>query len=85
VGPAFERDRERVLDRVLGTVEIAEGPGQVRERASPLLPEDALDGLYAPTSASRITTGRTSTAPWRADGIFAAQVAASSSESASIR
>jgi hypothetical protein len=61
--PTLERDRERVLDRVLGPVEIAEDTGQVRKRASPLLPEDALDGLYAPTSASRITTGRTSTTP----------------------
>src|SRR4051812_26462557 len=61
-GPARDRGRERLLQRVLGDVEIAEDARQDRERPSPLLAEDRLDyGCIA--SCGIGNTGRTSTAP----------------------
>ena len=80
--PALERGGEGLLHRVLGELDIAERAGEDRERAPPLLAEDGFD--YEPSSSKTIT-GLTSTEPWRAAGIFAAQPIASSSESASIR
>jgi hypothetical protein len=80
-----QRGLECVLDCVLSEGGIA---GRARERgngAAPLLAEDAGDVGYAGTSASCITTGRTSTTPWPAAGILAAHSIASSSDSASIR
>jgi hypothetical protein len=41
--PALERRRERVRDRVLGELEVAEDADEDRDRTAPLLPEDALD------------------------------------------
>jgi hypothetical protein len=63
--PALERGRERVLHRILGELEVAaEGAGENRDRTPPLLAKGGLDFLlYAGTSASRMTTGRTSTFP----------------------
>src|SRR5207302_10497478 len=83
--PALERDRERVLESVLGEIEVAEDAREDRKRASPLLLEDRLDYWRASTSAGSCTTGRTSIVPPRADGIFAAHSIASSSDSASMR
>ena len=80
--PALQRECEGLLHRVLGEVDVAERAGEDRERAAPLLAEDGFD--YEPSSSKTIT-GLTSTEPWRAPGIFAAQPIASSSDSASIR
>jgi hypothetical protein len=44
VRPARERRRERVLDRVLGDVPVAERSDERRDRASEVLAEQALDG-----------------------------------------
>src|SRR5829696_7319896 len=84
VAPALERGREGVLDGVLREGGIAGRPRDRGDRAAPLLAENARD-VYVETSAWRITTGRTSTVPARADGIFAAHSIASSSEAASTR
>ena len=81
-GPALQGRSEGLLHRVLGELHVAERAGEDRERAPPLLAEDGFD--YEPSSSKTIT-GLTSTEPWRAPGIFAAQPIASSSESASIR
>ena len=75
--PALERGREGLLDRILGSLEVAEGAGQEGYGASPLLPEDCLD--YAAASVRAGTIGRTSIEPIRADGIFDAHSIASSS------
>jgi hypothetical protein len=42
-GPALGRDRERLLSRLLGEVEIAEEADQAREDAAPLVTEDLLE------------------------------------------
>jgi hypothetical protein len=42
-GPALERDRERVLDRVLGGVEVPEDADQRGDRPPRLAPEQAVD------------------------------------------
>jgi hypothetical protein len=42
--PALERDDERVLDRLLGAVEVAERARQGRDRLPGLAPEQAVDG-----------------------------------------
>ena len=59
--PALDRGRDRVLESVLGEVEVAEDADQGCEDASVLLAEELLECRYALTSAWRITTGRTST------------------------
>ena len=41
--PALERDRERVLDRILGGVEVAEDADQRGDRPPRLAPEQAVD------------------------------------------
>jgi len=41
--PALERNRERLLDRILGGVEIAEDPDQRGDRPPRLAPEQAVD------------------------------------------
>ena len=41
--PALERDHERVLDRLLGAVEVAERAGQRGDRLPRLAPEQAVD------------------------------------------
>ena len=43
--PDLERDQERVLDRLLGEVEVAEDADERRDRPPRLLPEQAVDGL----------------------------------------
>ena len=42
-GPALERDDERLLDRLLGRVEVAEDADQGSDRPSRLVPEQAVD------------------------------------------
>ena len=41
--PALERDDERLLDRVLGDVEVTEDADQGRDRPPRLVPEQAVD------------------------------------------
>ena len=83
--PAFRGADESLLDSVLGEVEVAEDAAEDRDRARPLVAVGADEFLYAETSADRMTTGRTSMWPIRADGIFAAHSIASSSVSTSTR
>jgi hypothetical protein len=42
--PALERDEEGLLDRLLGAVEVPEGPRQDGDRLPGLAPEQAVDG-----------------------------------------
>ena len=78
--PALDGGRERVLEGVLGQLEIAEDADQGREDAAPLLADDSFELCQCST------TGRTSMAPpVRATGILAATSIASSRSSASIR
>jgi hypothetical protein len=83
-GPALGGDRERLLDGVLGEVEVAERADQDRDRAPELLPECDRDRVYGCLVGTGIN-GRTSTAPCFAAGQRAAISSASSSVSASIR
>jgi hypothetical protein len=79
-GPPLDRRCDRVLEGVLGELEVAEDADQVREDAAPLLAEDALD------RGQCSITGRTSIAPpVRAAGIRAAISTASSRLSHSTR
>jgi hypothetical protein len=48
--PPLERDRERVLHRVLGEIEIAEDAAENCDAASTLVTEGAGDVVYAPAS-----------------------------------
>ena len=67
LGPAFGRDRERVLRGFLRELEVAEVADQRRHNATPLLAERLLDSCHGSTS------GRISIAPpRRAAGIWAA-------------
>ena len=85
MGPALDGCRERVLDGVLGALQIAECPREDRDRAPPLLAEGSRELLYERASEGICMTGRTSIEPKLADGILAAQRVASSAESTSIR
>src|SRR5581483_12403163 len=76
--PPLEGDGDSLLKGVLGEVEVAEDADQGREDASVLLAEELLERRQALTSACRMTTGRTSTCPMRAEGSFAAHSSASS-------
>ena len=57
-GPALERDDERLLDRLLGGVEVPEDPDQGRDRTPGLVPEGAVDDpgrrLYDEVSAAAV-------------------------------
>ena len=48
--PALDRCREGVLNRLLGEVEVAEDPGEDRDRAAELLAEGGGDRVYAAAS-----------------------------------
>ena len=76
----LERGGKGLLHRVLGEFHVAEGAGQDREGAPPLLPEEFLQPDYEPPSSSKTITGRTSTEPCREPGILAAHSSASSIE-----
>jgi len=82
--PPLQRNREGILHRILGEVEIAEDAAQNRDAARTFVTEGAGDVVYAPAPV-RSTTGLISIFPSRAEGIFAAHSIASSSDSASIR
>ena len=86
--PALERDRERVLDRLLGAVEVAQRAGEHGDRLPRLAPEQAVEDVggrrssgalrrLAPEGAKTMI-GRTSTQPVEAPGILAAHLIASS-------
>ena len=70
--PRDERGRQRVLERVFRKVDVAQVANQRRDHAPVLGAEDRLDSPYI------AQTGRTSTEPCSAAGIFAAYVSASS-------
>ena len=80
--PALRGDRERLLDGVLGEVEVAERADQDRDRAPELFAEGLGDRVRS--YSSKTTIGRTSIAPCRAPGIRAAMPSASSASFASI-
>ena len=70
--PRHERRLERVGERVLREVDVAQVADQRRDDPRVLLAEDALDRSYISQ------TGRTSIEPFSAAGIFAAYCSASS-------
>jgi len=77
-GPPLGREGERLLNGILGEVEVAEEADQDGEDAGSLLAVEALE------LAQRSTTGRTSTEPpIRAAGTRAAISSAASRSSAS--
>src|SRR5262249_50799286 len=84
-GPPLERRRDRVPERVLGEVEVAEDADQSGEDAPMLLAEEPRELFYAVTSTGISSPGRPSMEPKRADGIIPAAAIAPSSESASMR
>jgi hypothetical protein len=77
--PALGGDRERLLDRLLGEVEVAEEADQADEDTAPLVAEDLLERRYQYTSLGRISIAP----PRRAAGIRAASSIAASRSSAS--
>jgi hypothetical protein len=82
--PALGRDDERVLNRILGEIEVAEDAAENRDAACTLISIGAGERVYSRYSElSR--TGRISIVPLCAAGIRSACAIASSSESASIR
>jgi len=89
--PLRHRDRERVLQRLLGHIEVAEEADERCERSSRLLAIHPRDGLpsahvvHAGTGAGISMIGRTSIAPVNAPGIRAARPIASSRSFASTR
>jgi hypothetical protein len=42
-GPALQSDEERLLNRLLGEVEVSDGPDERRDRPPRLVPEQAVD------------------------------------------
>ena len=60
-GPALERGRERILNRVLGELEVTEDADEDRDGACPFLTKEGLDRGY-------VTSGRISTDPFEASG-----------------
>ncbi len=82
--PVLGGDNERILDRVLGEIEIAADTAENRDAARSLISIGTGEVVYAPFPEWS-TTGRTSIVPWRADGMRPAHSIASSSESASMR
>src|SRR5262249_50705303 len=65
--PALRGDRERLLDGVLGEVEVPERADQDRDSAPELLPECLGDRVRG--YSSKTTTGRTSIEPCCAPGM----------------
>ena len=61
--PPLRSANERVLNRVLGEVEITEDAAEDRDRLRPLIAVRTREVVYAETSAGIITTGRTSMCP----------------------
>lgn len=80
--PLLERRRERILQRLLGEIEIAEETDQRGEDAAGLGAIDRLDRVYG---WSNSIMGRTSTVPFFAPGIRDATCTASFRSLALIR
>ena len=78
--PGDDRGGERLLQRLLGDVEVAEGLDERREQVAPLRAAQAIE-----VGKLNFWMGRTSTEPWRAAGILAAMPMASSRSFASTR
>jgi len=82
--PTLGGDDERILNSVLGAIEIAEDAAENCDAARTLISIGAGERVYSRYSeCSR--TGRISIVPYCAAGILSARAIASSSESASIR
>jgi hypothetical protein len=73
-GPALDRRGERVLQRLLGEIEIAEEADESSEDAARL---GAVDGLDQVCDCENSMTGRTSTVPCFAPGMREATCTAS--------
>ena len=67
--PSLQRDGHRVLERVLGEVDVAEGAGQDRDRAPVAVAEGARDGVMGHLAQANSRIGRTSMAPKGALGM----------------
>lgn len=67
-GPVLERLRERVMQRLLGEIEVAEDADQRGEDATRLLAEDPLHGLQGQVHAKREARGPRSRGPQRTPG-----------------
>src|SRR4029079_6662798 len=81
LGPTLQGDRERLLDRLLGEVAVAENADSARDRLPRLPPEQAVDDLVcirAGYSSGYSMTGRTSIEPYCAPGTMAAALMPSS-------
>ena len=74
--PAFERDRERLLDRFLRQLEVAEHADERRDRSPRLAAEQAVDDVRCLGHMSM--SGLTSTDPYLTAGSFPAASIASS-------
>ena len=82
--PLGDGGGERVLQRLLGDVEVTDGADEPREQAPPLRAAQAIE-LAHRAGCSNVMIGRTSIEPWRAPGILLPMVMASSRSGASIR
>ena len=101
IRPDLERGDERVLDGLLGQIEIAEDADERRDRPSLLFAEEAIDDLVGRGRVSQVadaapiradgsaeaksTIGRTSIDPKRMPGHCAASASAASRSAASMR
>ena len=82
--PSLEREHGRVLQGILGELQVAELPGEGGQRA-PTLDPDQLAEIVVGATHPIGSTGRTSMCPCHAPGICAAQRIASSRSFASSR
>src|SRR4051812_43543068 len=78
--PAGSRRGKRLLQRLLGDVEVADGADQRGEQAPPLRAAQAIELAH-----SKVMIGRNSMQPWRAAEISPAMAMASSMSRASTR
>src|SRR5256885_12891002 len=87
VRPTVDRDRERVLDGVLGKLEVAEDTNEDRDCTAPFLTEDLVDSRVrrGPPAGQRSTTGRISIEPYSAAGTIDASRIASSRSGSRVR
>jgi hypothetical protein len=77
-GPSDRRGRRRILDGVLGEIQVPDRAGEQGDDARPLVPHDLLErGAHAVDTGSgdeSVATGRTSIVPSAAHGHLAGEV-----------